>query len=237
MHQTILSGAIKFNLSLSRSQLTTFEKYGQELIAWNQHVNLTRITEPEEIIVKHFLDSLSIYQALPNLPPDFSMIDVGSGAGFPGLPLKIAQPDIQLALLESTAKKTTFLRHVVNTLHLRDVTVLTARAEEAGRQALHREQYDVAVARAVSSLPVLAEYTLPFVKLDGIMVAQKGRHPAKEVEAASKALDILGGEINQILHVAVPGLEAPRHLIIIQKIKPTPKQYPRRPGLPTKKPI
>jgi 16S rRNA (guanine527-N7)-methyltransferase len=237
MHQILSHGAKQFNLTLTQTQLSAFEQYSQELIAWNQKVNLTRIIEPEEIAVKHFLDSLSVCQALPDLTPGFSLIDVGSGAGFPGLPLKIVLPDIQLTLLESTGKKTAFLQHVVDALNLTGVTVLTARAEEAGQQPAHREQYDVAVARAVSALPALVEYTLPFVKVGGVAIIQKGQHPAEEVKKAANALEILGGQTRQILSVTVPGLDAERHLLVIDKHKPTPKQYPRRPGLPAKKPI
>ncbi len=237
MRQTLLSGTQQFNLTLTHVQLTAFEQYSRELIAWNQKVNLTRIIEPDEIAVKHFLDSLSANLAWPDLPPGFALIDVGSGAGFPGLPLKIARPDLRLTLLESTGKKTAFLRHLVDLLNLADVTILTARAEEAGHLPEHREQYDVAIARAVSALPVLAEYTLPLVKVGGRVIAQKGQDPAAEVKEAANALGILGGKLSRILPVVVPGLEAERHLVVIQKVKSTPRQYPRRPGLPAKKPI
>jgi len=234
---SLIRGAQQFNLALSEAQQQAFDTYRHELIVWNEKVNLTRIIAPEEITVKHFLDSLSIYPLLSDLPPDFSLIDVGTGAGFPGLPLKIVLPGIRLALLESTRKKTVFLQHIVGTLKLTDATVVTARAEEAGRQPAHRQQYDVAVARAVAALPTLAEYTLPLVKVGGMVVVQKGQNPAEEVKSASNALGILGGKIEQVLPVDVPGLDAERHLILIRKRKPTPKQYPRRPGLPAKKPI
>jgi 16S rRNA (guanine527-N7)-methyltransferase len=207
--------AAQFNLSLTEFQLRAFQIYNRELIAWNQRVNLTRIVEPEEITVKHFLDSLSVYQALPDLPQNFSIIDVGTGAGFP----------------------TKFLQHIVDTLQLNGVTVLAARAEDVGRQAAHREQYDVALARAVASLPVLAEYTLPVVRVEGLVIAQKGQHLAEEVEAAIRVSEMLGGQLDRILPVEVPGLEAARHLIIIRKSKATPKQYPRRPGVPAKRPL
>jgi 16S rRNA (guanine527-N7)-methyltransferase len=237
MHQTLGSGASQFKLSLSENQFSAFERYLQELIAWNQRVNLTGIVQPEEIVTKHFLDSLSVYLALQDLPPTISLIDVGSGAGFPGVPLKIALPTLRLTLLEATAKKTAFLQHMVNVLGLSGVTVVTARAEEAGRQPSHREHYDVAVARAVAPLPILAEYMLPLVKVGGRAIVQKGQDPAAELKQSANALGILGGKVGQILPVAVPGLAAARHLIIIQKHKPTPIQYPRRPGLPARKPI
>jgi len=236
--QTLASGALQFNISLSNAQLEMFETYSRELIAWNQYVNLTRIIEPNEITVKHFLDSLSVVQALPkNLPPNFSLIDVGTGAGFPGLPLKIALPNIRLTLLESVGKKTKFLQHIVDTLQLENVIVLNARAEEAGRQAAQREQHDVAVARAVAALPVLAEYLLPLVKPGGVAIMQKGQEPTDEIKSAANALGILGGKVKKSIPVQIDGLEAARHLIVVKKIKSTPKQYPRRPGLPAKKPI
>ncbi|MEW5957474.1 MAG: 16S rRNA (guanine(527)-N(7))-methyltransferase RsmG [Chloroflexota bacterium] len=237
MQQSLLAGVQQFDLTLTQAQLAAFEQYSRELIAWNEKINLTRIVAPAEIVVKHFLDSLSVYQALADLPAGFSLIDVGSGAGFPGLPLKIVRPDLQLTLLESTGKKTAFLQHIVDLLNLTNVTVLTARAEEAGRRPEHREHYDVAVARAVSALPVLAEYTLPLVKVGGRVIAQKGQDPAAEIKEAANALGILGGKLSRIWPVMVPGLEAERHLVIIHKVKPTPRQYPRRPGLPAKKPI
>jgi 16S rRNA (guanine527-N7)-methyltransferase len=237
MIRTLRQGIQQFDLDLTEAQLKTFEDYLRELVLWNERINLTGIREPSEIIVKHFLDSLSIAPVLKRLPAPLALIDVGSGAGFPGLPLKIILPDLQLTLLESVGKKTTFLRHLAVVLDLNGVTVLTARAEEAGRRPDQRERYDVAVARAVAPLPVLAEYTLPLVKVGGWVIAQKGLNPEAEVKEAANALGILGGKVRQILPTTVPGLEAARHLVIIQKKKPTPKQYPRRPGIPAKKPI
>lgn len=237
MHQVLYDGAQSFNLSLSTAQLDAFNKYAQELIAWNQQLNLTRITEPGEIATKHFLDSLSIILALPKLPANLSMIDIGSGAGFPGLPLKIARPNIQMTLLEATGKKTRFLRHVIDTLALTGVTTLTARAEDIGRQSAHRERYDVALGRAVSKLATLVEYALPLVTIGGVVIAQKGQYPDEELNMAMSAIRILGGDFSQSLPIHIPGLEADRHLVIIRKIKSTPKQYPRRSGLPAKAPI
>lgn len=237
MSLTLRDGAQQFNLFLTETQLNAFERYSQELITWNQRVNLTSIVEPQKIVVKHFLDSLSVYQALSGLPPDLALIDVGSGAGFPGLPLKIVLPDLRLTLLEATGKKTAFLHHIVQVLNLTGVTVLTARAEEAGRRPDQRERYDAAVARAVAPLPVLAEYTLPLVRVGGRVIVQKGQHPAAEIKVAANALGILGGKVSQTLAVRVPGLDAERHVVVIQKNKATPPQYPRRPGLPAKKPI
>jgi 16S rRNA (guanine527-N7)-methyltransferase len=232
-----LQGAQAFNLFLTTVQLQQFDRYLQELVTWNQRFNLTRITEPAEVAVKHFLDSLSIYPVLVELSPLLSLIDVGSGAGFPGVPLKIVLPDLRLTLLDSTGKKTKFLQYLVETLQLTGVSVVTARAEEAGRQRAYRERYDVATARALSPLPVLSEYTLPFVRVGGHVVAQKGLQPADELEAAANALALLGGRLKQVIPVNVPHLEAARHLVVIEKIKATPRQYPRQPGLPAKKPL
>jgi 16S rRNA (guanine527-N7)-methyltransferase len=237
MNQILRDGAQQFNLSLTESQLNAFDRYSQELIAWNERVNLTSIVEPEDIVTKHFLDSLSVSQVLQTLPPTLSLIDVGSGAGFAGLPLKIALPRLRLTLLESTGKKTAFLQHIIQVLNLAGVTVLTARAEEAGRRRDQRERYNVAVARAVAPLPVLAEYTLPLVKVGGLVVVQKGQHPAEEIKEAANALGILGGKVSRVLPVVVPGLAAERHLLVIQKNKATPPQYPRRSGVPAQKPI
>lgn len=237
LRTTLRQGAAQFNLILTEAQLAAFETYARELIDWNRQVNLTRIAAPNEIAVKHFLDSLSVAVGLCKLPPGARFIDVGSGAGFPGLPLKIALPHLQLTLLESTGKKCRFLEHVAGVLALPDVTVLNARAEEAGRRPAHRARYDVAVARAVAALPTLAEYLLPLVKVGGRAVAQKGQDPAAEVKSAANALGILGGKVVETRPVDIPGLEGERHLIVLQKSKPTPKIYPRRPGLPAKKPL
>ena len=237
MESTLHTGAAALGLTLSKEQLTAFETYRRELLEWNRRINLTRIIEPEEIITKHFLDSLSVGPVLQKLPNADSVVDVGSGAGFPGLPLKIVLPQLSVTLLETTGKKTKFLEHVIQLLDLRGVTILTVRAEDAGRQRGHREQYHVAVARAVAALPVLAEYLLPLVKVGGWVIAQKGQHPTQETQSAANALGILGGKLRQVQPVQVPGLPDERHLIIIEKVKPTPPQYPRRAGTPTKKPI
>jgi len=237
MRQLLAEGAQQFEFALSEAQLDAFERYSRELIVWNERVNLTRIVAPDEIAIKHFLDSLSVSLALPELRSPYSIIDVGSGAGFPGLPLKIAIPDIALTLLETTAKKTAFLEHGVGVLGLTGVTILTDRAEAVGRQPDQREHYDLAVARAVATLPVLVEYTLPLVKVGGRVILQKGQDPSLEIKEAATALQKLGGRVGDVRPVLIPGLEAARHLVIIEKDRPTPEPYPRRPGLPAKKPL
>jgi 16S rRNA (guanine527-N7)-methyltransferase len=215
-------------------QAAAFERYAAELAEWNQRFNLTTITEPAAIQTRHFLDSLSCWLALRSAPPA-SLIDVGAGAGFPGLPLKILRPDLQLTLLESTAKKAGFLEHIVQVLGLGDVTVLAQRAEDAGQAPAQRERYDWAVARAVAPLPALAEYLLPFVKVGGRMLAQKAKGAQDEVAAAAAAFAKLGGEFEELISVQVPGLDEERWLVVVRKAAATPPAYPRRAGMPTKR--
>ena len=233
--EKLKTAAAEMGIALSAAQLNQFEIYFAELTDWNRRMNLTRIIERDDVIAKHFLDSLTCLRAVPKLPA--RVIDVGTGAGFPGVVLKIVQPDIQLTLVESVGKKTDFLRHLTETLALKNVTVLHARAEDAGRLPAHREKYGLAVARAVAPMRVLAEYLLPLVKIGGLMLAQKGADPAAEVAAARNAFGILGGKHIQTLAVSVPNLDAARHLALVRKTKPTPKQYPRRAGMPGRKPI
>ena len=223
-------------LSLDPDQEAAFARYAVELAEWNQRVNLTAIQKPEEIEVKHFLDSLSCWLALREQPGP-RVIDVGSGAGFPGLPLKILQPDLRLTLVEATGKKADFLSHIVQVLGLEGVEVLPARAEEVGQMAEHREAYDWALARAVAPLSVLAEYLLPLVKPDGRALAMKGPGAQAELAAAEAAIQTLGGEAGEALPVQVPGLEAERFLTVIHKVSATPTKYPRRPGMPAKRPL
>jgi 16S rRNA (guanine527-N7)-methyltransferase len=163
------------------------------------------------------------------------MIDIGSGAGFPGVPLKIVFPQVHMALVEATGKKVAFLDHVIALLNLRDLTAIHARAEELAHNPDHRENYDVAVARAVAEMPTLLEYALPFVRVGGIFVAQKGK-VEEEVASAAHALEALGGRLREVTPVKLPGLE-PRHLVVVEKIAPTPPRYPRRAGVPEKKPL
>lgn len=230
-------GAAALRLSLSEAQIRTFVTYADLLRAWNRRINLTRITNPAEVAVKHFLDSLSLVAVLPDGGMSGPIIDVGSGAGFPGLPLKIVYPELSLTLLETTAKKCRFLTEAVEALGLTGVTVVTGRAEEAGQNEAHRAQYAGAVARAVAPLPVLAEYTLPLVKVGGWVIAQKGLAPDEEIASAANALATLGGMLRQVQSVEVPELAAARHLVRLEKTAPTPADYPRRPGLPSKKPL
>ncbi len=226
-------------LTLNEEHLRAFEIYYRELTAWNEKFNLTAITDYEQVQIKHFLDSLTCLLAVrsPQSEVRGRAIDIGAGAGFPGLPLKIVCPGLQLTLLEATGKKVGFLEHIVSRLGLEGVEVIKGRAEEMGRDAAHRERYDTALARAVAELPVLVEYALPFCKLGGLFVAQKGADGDTEAQAAEEAITTLGGVLRRIVHLELPTLAEPRSLVVIEKIAPTPEKYPRRPGIPSKRPI
>jgi 16S rRNA (guanine527-N7)-methyltransferase len=225
-----------FGVDLSPEQQRAFRRMAATLLDWNRHVNLTAITEPNEVEIRHFLDSISVLRAV-KLQPGAKVIDVGAGAGFPGLPLRIVCPQIALALLESTGKKAEYLQHVVNLLELGNVQVVNLRAEEAGQDPAHREQYDVALARAVARLPVLVEYLLPLLKVGGKMVALKGESAAQEVTAAQEALRLLGGEMRRLLPVELPEVAETHYLVIIEKVAASPAKYPRRAGVPSRKPL
>lgn len=245
------------HLELTPAQLAAFQAYADELRAWNERFNLTAIKDLEAIQIKHFLDSLSILKVLSPQPAseasrlrtlDLSLrtshselrtklVDVGTGAGFPGLPLKIVCPQMQLTLVEATGKKVKFCEHVVETLKLSGVSVVKARAEEIGRDPAHREQYDWAVARAVAEMPTLAEYLLPLVRRGGRAVAQKGQDAPAETHGAEGAVKRLGGELEQIVPVELPGIVEARYLVVFKKIAATPPAYPRRPGVAAKVPL
>jgi len=229
----------ELGVGLDLTQLEMFQTYYEELIDWNQRVNLTAVTDYEEVQIKHFADSLAVLLALAtdDLGDGPSLVDFGSGAGFPGLPLKIVRPAWRVVLVESTRKKTAFLEHIINQLGLQDTDVVWARAEEVGRDLAYREQFDVAVARAVAGLAVLVEYALPLLRLGGRFVAQKGSDPSDEIRAAEKAIDTLGGGYSSTIPYRLPAFDAPLHLVVIEKVSPTPGKYPRRPGMPAKRPI
>ncbi len=225
-----------FGLALSPKQLAQLTTYERELLEWNEKFNLTAIREAEGIRAKHFLDSLSCALAWKETPPR-RLIDVGTGAGFPGIVLKILYPTLKLTLVESVGKKAKFCTHLVETLGLENVEVITARAEDLGQNPAHREKYDWAVARAVAALPVLSEYLLPLVKVGGGMLAQKGESGPAEVNAAEKALKLLGGRLRQLIKVELPGVADERYLVVIAKVAATPPGYPRKAGIPSKKPL
>lgn len=232
--QQLAATAAAWGLPLSAMQLEQFAQYAAELQHWNERVNLTAIASDEGIVTRHFLDSLRCALSWGRTPT--SLVDIGTGAGFPGLPLKILQPALTLTLAESIAKKAAFLEHMVQCLGLNDVAVVAARAEVLGHSPAHRERYDVAVARAVADTRVLAEYCLPLCRVGGRFLAPKGATIEDELAAAAPAIALLGGKLHAAEPVTIPGVE-PRTLLVIDKIAPTPAQYPRAPGVPAKRPL
>ena len=236
----LIAGADKLGIELSARQLEQFELYYQELIEWNKRTNLTTITSYSSVQVRHFLDSLTITLASAEeevARPDFQIADIGTGAGFPGLPLKILFPQPRLVLLESTAKKVTFLQHMIRKLELENVEVLNSRAEEAAHLPLYREQFALVLSRAVALLPTLVELTLPFCRVGGRFVAQKKGGVEQEANRATEAIAVLGGKLKEIRRIELEEFSDPRYLVIIDKICPTPGKYPRRAGLPKRRPI
>ena len=231
-------GVKKLGVPLNRRQLEQFGIYYQELIKWNQRVNLTSITDYEEVQIKHFLDSLTVMLALEHRDyGSFCVIDIGAGAGFPGIPLKILLPEIKLALLEATAKKASFLHHLVARLGLDDVEIIVGRAEDIAHEAEYREKFDLVLSRAVAKLPALAELTLPFCAVGGSFVAQKKGVMDEEISQANRAINLLGGNLRAVKKIDLEEFADERWLIIIDKVAPTPEKYPRRPGIPAKRPI
>ena len=226
------------NVELNAQQLAQYQQYYERLVAVNEHMNLTAITERDEVYLKHFYDSLTLAWAYPELQTEeLNMIDVGAGAGFPSLPLKIAFPQLQITIIDALNKRINFLRDLVKELGLEGVTVEHARAEEFGNKtAPAREQYDVATARAWARLNVLGELTLPFVKVGGVLLAMKGSAADEELAEAKKAITTLGAEIGDQIDVSLPNGD-PRSVIVIKKVKNTPKKYPRKPGDPVRKPL
>jgi len=225
-----------FNIHVTARQMMCFVTYEKELIEWNSKFNLTAIRDSESIRTKHFLDSLSCVLAWKGTPPN-SLIDVGTGAGFPGIPLKILYPNLKLTLVESVGKKAMFCQHIVRVLGLEQVEVIQSRAEDLGQDASHREKYDWAVARAVANLNVLSEYLLPLVRVGGTMLAQKGESGPAEAQSAEGAMKLLGGKLKQVIPVNLPGVVDDRYLILVDKVAATPPKYPRKPGVPAKQPL
>lgn len=223
-------------IQLTTSQMAALGEYERELLSWNERFNLTAIQELEMVRLKHFLDSLTCLIAMRQTPMD-RVIDVGTGAGFPGLPLKIVCPFMTLTLVESVGKKAEFCEHIVQVLGLQGVEVIQERIEVLGHEKNHRESYDWALARAVAVLPVLAEYLLPLVRVGGSMLAMKGENAPAEVQTADYALQILGGHVQKLIPVTIPGVADERYLVAIDKTHASPPKYPRRSGIPSKRPL
>ncbi|MCM3618233.1 16S rRNA (guanine(527)-N(7))-methyltransferase RsmG [Sutcliffiella horikoshii] len=223
-------------ISLSPQQLSQFDTYYRLLVEWNEKMNLTAITDQEEVYLKHFYDSItaSFYVDLQN---DLSLCDVGAGAGFPSIPLKICFPNLKVTIVDSLNKRITFLQNLANELGLEDVHFVHDRAETFGKNANYREKFDLVTARAVARLSVLSELCLPLVKEGGMFVPMKAAAASEELEKGKKALQILGGKLEKVHSLSLPLEESERNILIINKIKPTPKKYPRKPGTPNKQPL
>lgn len=225
-----------FDIRLNRTQLEALERYEQELLDWNARFNLTAIEESDQVRKKHFLDSFSCMLVMRGTPME-NVIDVGTGAGFPGLPIKIIQPEIQLTLVESVGKKASFCQHILLKLGIEGVNVIQERAEALGKLPQYRERYDWALARAVANMPVLMELLLPLVRVGGKALAMKGASAPVEAQTGERAMRILGGQLQSLVPVALPGVAEERYLVVIEKVAATPTTYPRRVGVPAKKPL
>ena len=229
-------GLEKLGISLDQKQIEQFMQYYEILVEWNKVMNLTGITDLQEVIVKHFLDSLAIVKVC-DVNKVNTVIDVGTGAGFPGIPLKIAFPHLEVVLLDSLKKRITFLDEVIQNLELVDITTEHGRAEDFANNAAYREQFDLSVSRAVANLSTLGEYCLPFVRLDGEFISYKAGKITEEVEQAQKGIGILGGEVISSEVFNLLGTDMERSFVVIKKKSKTPKKYPRKAGIPTKEPL
>lgn len=243
----LVKGLKEWNIELSTQQLCQLEQYYDLLMEWNAVMNLTAITDYEEVLTKHFLDSLSFVKAFPSEKQPFSeakkisdgkkLLDLGTGAGFPGIPIKIAFPEMEVLLVDSLNKRIQFLNEVIEKLSLTGIQALHARAEELGRKKEYREQYDYCVSRAVARLASLSEYCLPFVKKEGYFISYKSGKAAEECKEAAYAVGMLGARLENTVTFQLPESNIERSLVIIKKVKNTPKEYPRGGGKPGKKPL
>ncbi|MBP5529735.1 MAG: 16S rRNA (guanine(527)-N(7))-methyltransferase RsmG [Lachnospiraceae bacterium] len=228
----------EWNIVLSDEQLNLFDRYKDLLLEWNEKINLTAITDTDEIYKKHFLDSLSLVKCIDNLGDvPYTLLDIGTGAGFPGIPLKIAFPNLNITLADSLNKRIDFLNIVIDELNLSDIKAIHARAEELGHDSDYRENYDIVVSRAVANLSVLSEYCIPFVKVDGLFVSYKSGNSSEEISSSKNAVGMLGGKIINTVDFILPGSEFSRSNVCIKKIKHTEERFPRKAGTPTKKPL
>lgn len=226
--------ANKLKIILQQEQLESFDKYKKILIEWNEKINLTAIIEENDIINKHFIDSLTVIKYIKKSD---NIIDVGTGAGFPGIPINILNFGNNILLMDSLNKRINFLKEVIGQLNLKNIEVIHSRAEELGINIKHREKYDIAISRAVAPMNILVEYMMPFVKIGGKCICMKGNNYQQELEESKKAINLLGGELEKIEEIVLPDTNIQRTIIIIKKITKTPNKYPRKAGLPSKEPI
>lgn len=224
----------ELKIELSNKQLEQFYEYMNLLIEWNKVMNLTGITDPKDIIIKHFIDSLTI---LNKIDRESKIIDIGTGAGFPGIPIKIIMPDVKMVLLDSLNKRIKFLNEVIAKLQLKNIETIHGRAEDYGKDKKYREKYDIAVARAVAPLNILLEYLIPFVKVGGKCICMKGSNSEGEILVSKNAIKILGGELIKTDDFYIPNTDMKRKIIQINKIKKTDDKYPRKAGTPSKEPL
>lgn len=235
MREYIKSAVKKLHINLSDEQADAFVKYYEMLVLWNKKINLTSITDFHEVVLKHFVDSLSIVYIF-DMNTDAALVDMGTGAGFPGIPLKIAFPRLKVTLVDSLSKRINFLNHVIKELNLKDVTAIHARAEEYGNSK-YRETFDLCVTRAVSNLSVISEYCLPLIKCGGYFIPYKANNVEEEIFKYEMAVEEFGGAIDDVAIFDLPDSELTRSLILIYKDTSTPKKYPRKNGIPIKRPI
>lgn len=233
--EILVDGSAEFGVKLDTGRQEAFKKYMELLKEWNQKMNLTAIEEDNEVAMKHFVDSLSI---LPFIPKSNCRIaDIGTGAGFPGIPVKIVRDDVEVMLVDSLDKRVTFLKEVIATLQLTGISAVHSRAEEFGARTEYRQAFDLVTARAVAGLPVLLEYCLPLVKVGGLFIAMKGSNIEEELKQSPKALEILGGKLEAVKEMCLPFSDIKRNIILVRKFRQTPTKYPRKPGKPSKEPL
>lgn len=230
----MLNQAQKIDIKIDEEQMKKFYKYMQLLLEWNEKINLTAIVEPNDIILKHFIDSLTICKNLEN---EKTLVDIGTGAGFPGIPVKILRPDLDITLIDSLNKRINFLTTVIDTLELQKIVALHGRIEDFGKNKKHREKFDYVTSRAVANLSVLSEYMIPLVKVGGKCICMKGTNIDEEIKNAGKAIKTLGGKIEKVDTFCLPDTDMGRNIILIKKESITPGKYPRKAGIPTKEPI
>lgn len=236
MRDLLVDGAKQLGIDLSDRQVEQFMRYKELLQEWNEKMNLTAITEDREVMTKHFLDCMTINKAL-DMNNQKTVIDIGTGAGFPGLVIKIAFPHLDVTLVDALKKRLNFLEVVIEELGLTGIKCVHSRAEDLGKNKAYREGFDICASRAVANLAVLSEYTLPFVKVDGYLIALKGQRLDEELEQGEKAITILGGKLEEVVHTGVPFTDLNHKIAKIKKVKPTATKYPRKAGEPTKAPL